>query len=77
MHRRNSEERDIINFKDHFIVGICATDPDFPMKNWDRLLKKLEITLNLLRPSILSPRLLAYAQLMGNYISTAPLLTHQ
>ena len=40
MHRRNAVERAISTFKDHFIAGLCATGPDFPMQNWDRLLKQ-------------------------------------
>ena len=50
MHRRNSAERDISTFKDHFITGICVTEPYFPMKNWDRLLEQAEIIINLLLP---------------------------
>ena len=63
MHHRNAAERIISTFKDHFIVGICLTYPDFPMKNWELLLEQAEITLNLFRPSILNPKLLLYAQL--------------
>ena len=37
------------------------------MHNWDHLLEQAEITLNLLHPSILNPRLLAYAQLNGEF----------
>ena len=32
MHLLNSEERDTSTFKDHFISGICFTDPDYSMK---------------------------------------------
>ena len=67
MHRRNSEERDICTFNNNFIAGLCTTDPDFPMQNWDRLLEQAEITLNLLRPSRLKPRLSAYVQLNGEF----------
>ena len=37
------------------------------MQNWDRLLEQVEITLNLLRPSILNPRLSTYAQINGEF----------
>ena len=67
MHRCNAAERAIITLNDHFIAGIYATDPDFRMQNWDRLLEQAEITLNLLRPSRLNPRLPAYAQLNGEF----------
>ena len=67
IHRRNEAERTISTFKDQLISGICATDPDFPMQNWDRLLEQAEIKINLLRPSRLNPRLSAYAQLNGEF----------
>ena len=66
MHRRNTAEHLIRTFKDHFIRGIFSSDPDFSMQNWDRLLEHAGITLNLLRHSILNPKLLAYSQLNGN-----------
>ena len=49
MHCHNAAERAIRTFKYHFIVGLCSTEPDFPMQNWDRLVEQAEITLNLLR----------------------------
>ena len=61
MHRRNASERTVITFKDHFIAELCAMDPDSPRQNWVRLLEQAEITLNLLRLSILNPRMSAYA----------------
>ena len=67
MHRRNAAERSISKFKDHFIPGLCSTDPDFPMQNWYRLVEQAEITLNLLQPSRLNPKLSAYAQLNGTF----------
>ena len=50
MYRRNAAECVISTFKDHFILGICSIDPDFPMQNWYRLLEQAYITLNLLLP---------------------------
>ena len=67
MHRYNAVERVISTFKYHFIAGICATDPDYPMQNWDRLPKQAEITLNLLRLSRLNPIPSAYAQINGEF----------
>ena len=60
MHRRNAAERAISNFKDHFIAGLCSTDPEFPMKNWDHLIGQAETTPKLLCPSRLNLRLLSY-----------------
>ena len=55
MHRRNASERAIRTFK----------GPDFLIQNWDRLLEQVEITLNLVHPSRLNPRLPFYLQLNG------------
>ncbi len=65
--RRNSSERAIRTFKDHFIAGLSGTDPDFPLHLWDQLLPQALITLNLLRGSKINPRLSAQAQLHGAF----------
>ena len=67
IHRRNSAKRAIQTFKNHFISGLASTDPNFPLSNWCRLLPQAELTLNLLRPSRLNPKLSAYAQLEGAF----------
>ena len=67
IHRRNSAEHAIQTFKNHFITGLASTDPNFPLSNWCRLLPQAELTLNLLRPSRLNPKLSAYAQLEGTF----------
>ena len=67
IHRHNSAERAIQTFKNHFIAGLASTDPNFPLSNWCRLLPQAELTLNLLRPSRLNPKLSAYAQLEGAF----------
>ena len=67
IHRRNSAEQAIQTFKNHFIAGLASTDPNFPLSNWCRLLPQAELTLNLLRPSQLNPKLSAYAQLEGAF----------
>ena len=73
-HRRNSAKRAIRTFKNHFIAGLCSTDENFPLKCWCRLLDQAELTINLLRPSRLNPRLSAYAQLNGSFnFNTLPL----
>ena len=65
MHRRNSAERAIRTFKNHFIAGLSSTDPKFPLGLWDYLLPQAEITLNLMRQSRLNPNLSAYTQISG------------
>ena len=67
IHRRNSAERAIQTFKNHFIAGLASTDPNFPLSNWCRLQPQAELTLNLLQPSRLNPKLSAYAQLEGAF----------
>ena len=67
IHRCNSAERAIQTFKNHFIAGLASTDPNFPLSNWCRLLPRAELTLNLLRPSQLNPKLSAYTQLEGAF----------
>ena len=67
MHCRNAAEWAISTFKDNFIARLLSTYPDFYMQNWDRLVEQAETTLNLLRPSILNPKLPAYSQLNGTF----------
>ena len=67
VHRRNSAERAIQTFKDHFIAGLCSVDPDFPLHLWDQLLPQALITLNLMRTSRTDPTKSAYAQIYGEF----------
>ena len=66
-HRRNSAERAIRVFKNHFIAGLCSTDPSFPLHLWDRLLPQALLTLNLLRSSHINPKLSAQALIHGPF----------
>lgn len=66
-HRRNAAERAIRTWKNHFIAGLATLNPSFPLAQWDLLIPQTNITLNLLRPSRLNPKLSAYAQLFGNF----------
>ena len=54
-HRVNAAERAIRTFKNHFIAGLCSTDPSFPVYLWDELVPQALLTLNLLRTSRLNP----------------------
>jgi hypothetical protein len=67
VHRRNSAERAIRTFKNHFIATLSGTDPEFPLHLWDRLLPQVLLTLNLLRASRINPRLSAQAQIHGAF----------
>jgi hypothetical protein len=67
IHRRKNAERGIQTFKNHFIAGLCSVDPSFPLKLWDKLLPQATITLNILRKSLINPRMSDYTQLNGHY----------
>jgi hypothetical protein len=75
-HRCNASERTIRTFKEHFVTGFSSVDTDLPMHIWDCLLPQAEMTLNLLRTSILLPQLSAAAHFHGligyNKIAFAP-----
>jgi hypothetical protein len=66
-HQRNTAERAMRAFKNHFVAIPCSTDDAFPLKLWDRPLEQALITLNLLRGSRVNPQLSAQAQLHGAF----------
>ena len=70
-HRANAAERAILTFKNHFIAGLSGLDPNFPIKQWDRLIEQATLTLNLLRSSRLNPKLSAQAFLFGPFDFTS------
>ena len=65
LHRRNANERAIQTFKANFITCLCASDPGYPAKEWDRFLPQAMLTLNLLHNCRFSPNLSAHAALHG------------
>jgi hypothetical protein len=65
VHRCNAAERAIRTFKNHFIAGLCSTNPDFPLNLWDKLIPQCLITLNLLRRSRINPQLSTQAHING------------
>ena len=64
-HRANAAERAIRTFKNHFKACLASVNPDFPIKQWDRLLEQGEITLNLMRSARANNKLSAYSYLFG------------
>jgi hypothetical protein len=66
-HRRNIAEKAIQTFKAHFIAIICGADKSFPLHLWCQLLPQAEYTLNMLRPSRMTPTISAYAYLWGQH----------
>jgi hypothetical protein len=59
-HCVNAAERAIQTFKDHFVSALATTDSEFPLQLWDRLALQVENTLNMLCPSRIDPKMLAY-----------------
>ena len=67
LHRRNWDERAIQTFKHHFISFLCSTDPNFPLDLCCKLVAQYFITLDLLSPSRINPKLSTHEQLFGNF----------
>ena len=65
IHRKNSEERSIRNFEEHFIAGLVSTQKDFPLNIWCRLIPHVSLTLKLLQKLYWNPKLSGYARLNG------------
>ena len=76
-HRRNLAERAIQTGKSHIISNLLGCDKSFPTREWHRLLRQMELTLNMLRPSNVAPKVSAYAYVYGvhdyNKMPLAPL----
>ena len=70
-HRRNTAEKSIQTFKDHFVSMLCGTDDSFPMQWWCQLLRHAGTQLNILRTSKTVPVISAFAHMYGahNYDS--------
>ncbi len=66
-HQWNKAEKVIQTFKDHFVAILCGANTSFPLNLWDLLLRQAKHTLNMLRPSRMTPTVLAYAYLWGQH----------
>ena len=66
-HQRNKAEKAVQTFKDHFVVILCRADKSFPPNLWDLLLRQAKHTLNMLRPSQMTPTVSAYTYLWGQH----------
>ena len=66
-HQRNKAEKAIQTFKDHFVAILCGADTSFPLNLWDLLLHQAEHTLNMLRPSRMTPTVSSYTYLWGQH----------
>ena len=67
MHRANVAERAIQTAKNHFKSILAGVDDSFPLNEWDILLPQAEMTLNMLRPSNVSPNVSAYMYANGTH----------
>ena len=74
-HRRNQAEQAIQTFKAHFIAILAGVDDKFPLSLWCHLLEPAELTLNLLRPSKVIPKISAFAHGHGHH--NGRLTSHQ
>lgn len=75
MHRTIIAERAIRTYKNHLLAGLATCHPNYPIREWDRILVQSELTLNLLRNSRINPKLSSWAYLFGNHdFNKVPLL---
>ena len=54
-------------YVEHFKSCIAATDPNFPLSEWDRLIPQANITINLPRNARVNPKLSAYSYICGEF----------
>ena len=58
-------ERAIQTFNNHFIAVHSRTNSAFPVQAWNYILEHVVVTLNMLRPSRLNPKISSYMRLYG------------
>jgi len=74
IHRRNTAERAIRTFKNHFLAGLASCNPKLSIAEWDRLIPQGVLTLNHLIHSRIKPNLSAFAYIYGIFdFNTTPL----
>ena len=66
-HRVNAAKQAIQTLKAHFISALATTDSNFPLQLWDRLTPQVKSILNMLQPSRINPKMLAYGAIHGPY----------
>ena len=66
-HCMNQSKNAIDTWKCQFLGGNSGMEPSFPIHLWYRLLPKATQTLNLLRQSLINPRLLVEAHIKGTF----------
>ena len=74
IYHRNSSERAIRIFKEHFISDLASTHKDFQLHLWSGLLPHVSLTLNLLRKLRTNPNISGYSHIHGEFnYNTTPL----
>ncbi len=66
-HHVNAAKQAIQTFKNYFIGTLAMTDSKFPLQLWDHLAPQVKNTLNMLCPSCIYPKNLAYKAIQGPY----------
>eukprot|EP00804_Cyclotella_cryptica_P014212 CCRYP_005642-RB/>CCRYP_005642-RB protein AED:0.41 eAED:0.34 QI:0/-1/0/1/-1/1/1/0/496 len=66
-HRRNAAKRAIQMFTGHFIAVLAGISDNFPIHQWDKLLPKTILTLNLLRQANVATNISAYSYHNGSF----------
>ena len=76
MHRCNAAELAIWSFNNHFLALLATCDPNFLVKEWDRLLSQCILILSLLRNSRVNQKLSTWSYLFGNFdFNATPLVS--
>ena len=74
-HRHNAAERAIKTFKNYLLAGLATCHPDFPIREWDRIIPQCELKPNLLQNSRINSKLSAHPYFFGNFdFNKTPLL---
>ena len=66
-HRANRAERSIQTGVNHFLSTIATTDADFPIRAWCYTIEQMEMTLNMIRPTNINPKISAFTILYGEW----------
>ena len=66
-HRRNIAEKAIKTWKSHAIGVFSGMDSKCPLFLWDLMLEQLDMQINMLRQSNVTPKISAYAHLRGQH----------
>ena len=75
IYRRNAAELMTQNFKNHFIAGLASVHKDYTLHLWCSMVLHEFLTLNLIRPLRIAPRLSAHTQLHGPFCYSVTPLT--